>query len=76
MQSLSPLPSFSPFLERYLGETPEWEFIARDDEHLLPFKAHRDRLCKQRVRAKHVLSQYVSARRKKKYALRVHLFIT
>ncbi|CAN0562055.1 unnamed protein product, partial [Ectocarpus sp. 12 AP-2014] len=38
-------------LNLYLGDTPEWEFIARDDDHLLPFKAHRDRLCKQRLGA-------------------------
>ncbi|CBN76056.1 hypothetical protein Esi_0292_0015 [Ectocarpus siliculosus] len=54
MQSLLSLPSFSPFLERYLGETPEWEFIARDDEHLLPFKVHRDRLSKQRASMAHM----------------------
>lgn len=37
------------FSARYLGETPEWEFIQQDEEHLLPFKINRDTLCKQRV---------------------------
>lgn len=36
---------------RYLGDNPEWEFILSEEMHMLPFRQHRDRLCKQRVRA-------------------------
>ena len=47
--SLSLSLSLFPLSGRYLGETPEWEFIRLDEEHLLPFQINRPNFCKQRV---------------------------
>lgn len=42
---------------RYLGDTPEWEFIPENDICMLPFKMHRESMSKQRVREKYVKSR-------------------
>eukprot|EP00752_Nemacystus_decipiens_P006432 g5794.t1 len=44
-------PTSGEVLNLYLGDTPEWELIHRDEEHVLPFKTNRANLCKQRLGA-------------------------
>ncbi|CAN0241684.1 unnamed protein product, partial [Hapterophycus canaliculatus] len=56
-------PLHSARLKSYLGETPEWELIPQDDQHLLPFMEHRGDLSKQRLGAqlKHQFAPALSA---------------